>query len=1158
MKLADLAKVVAAMKRGSVPFAFMLALAIAAIGALSAHRYVTLDRELTAAALDRDASIGSLAAATLAEKFERLTDIGGALATRVRFQEMIDAGRWSDAAEILRRVPGNFPVIERLFITDASGTLMAGVPELPHVIGSSFAHLEWFKELSRDWKPHVSGVYRESAESARNVIAVAAPIRVGEGRIAGILVMQVRLEKFLAWASLIDPNPMSRVLVIDGDSKAAFDSQRSGSVIVAEPAPDPVVQRLAPGVTGARVVRAPDGGDFVFSYVPASHRWGIATTRPAALVFSARDQLLRLILLDAVAIAVCSLAAIVLGFLMVRHRRRAEADRVRLEERRRADEEIAEQRAFLRQVIDLDSNMIFTKDRDGRFTLVNQALAEAYGTSVGNLLGKTDDDFNPRRRALERLRRDDLEVMEHRRAKLVPEERITDAAGNVRWLQTAKHPIIGAQGRADMILCVSTDITQRKRAELALVRAHAMAKLAHVVTGVGGVFQSWSDTLPGLIGVEPRSLPRTTRDWLARIHPADQEGFRVKAIEAGKSGARVDVEYRMPRVDGGWIHIRQTIEPLEAEGSTAGVRWFSTLQDVSTEKLAEQRVRDQLEHLRWLDQITRALGEHQDLRSIYQVVMRSLEDGLPIDFGCVCRYDAAAHALTVASVGTKSAPLARELAMNEQATIDIDQNGLSRCVQGQLVYEPDIGKLRFAFPERLAGAGLHAVVMAPLKSENQVFGLLVAARRDRRGFTSTECEFLRQLSEHVALAAYQAQLHESLQRAYDDLRQTQSMAMQEERLRALGQMASGIAHDINNALSPVSLYAESMLETENLSERARRYLETIQRAVDDVAETVARMREFYRQREAQMELAPVDMNQIAQQVLELTKARWSTMAIERGIMIRADADLACDLPPIMGVESDVRQALINLVLNAVDAMPEGGTLTLRSRLAGAAPDQRVIVEVADTGLGMDEETRKRCMEPFFTTKGERGTGLGLAMVFGMVQRHSSSIEIDSAPGTGTTMRLVFDPLTTSLAPEREVLAPQVHKPLRLLLADDDPVLLKSLHDLLEADGHFIALANSGAAGIAEFRAALERNEPYAAVITDLGMPYVDGRKVAEAVKQASTGTPVILLTGWGHRMVAEGEIPANVDRVLAKPPRLREVREALMQLCASQEASKAA
>ena len=129
---------------------------------------------------------------------------------------------------------------------------------------------------------------------------------------------------------------------------------------------------------------------------------------------------------------------------------------------------------------------------------------------------------------------------------------------------------------------------------------------------------------------------------------------------------------------------------------------------------------------------------------------------------------------------------------------------------------------------------------------------------------------------------------------------------------------------------------------------------------------------------------------------------------------------------------------------------------------------------------------------------------------------------------------------------------------RLLLADDDPVLLKSLHDLLEADGHFIALANSGAAGIAEFRAALERNEPYAAVITDLGMPYVDGRKVAEAVKQASTGTPVILLTGWGHRMVAEGEIPAHVDRVLAKPPRLREVREALMQLCASQGASKAA
>jgi CheY-like chemotaxis protein len=172
------------------------------------------------------------------------------------------------------------------------------------------------------------------------------------------------------------------------------------------------------------------------------------------------------------------------------------------------------------------------------------------------------------------------------------------------------------------------------------------------------------------------------------------------------------------------------------------------------------------------------------------------------------------------------------------------------------------------------------------------------------------------------------------------------------------------------------------------------------------------------------------------------------------------------------------------------------------------------------------------------------------MVFGVAQRHSAELEIDSAPGAGTTMRLVFAVPTGVLAePAGPAETLRVPSRLRLLLVDDDPLLLKSLRDALETDGHAIVAANGGADGIAVFRASLERGEPVDAVITDLGMPYVDGRQVAAAVKAASPATPVILLTGWGRRLVADGEIPPHVDRVLAKPPKLREVREALAQLC---------
>jgi signal transduction histidine kinase/ActR/RegA family two-component response regulator len=499
-----------------------------------------------------------------------------------------------------------------------------------------------------------------------------------------------------------------------------------------------------------------------------------------------------------------------------------------------------------------------------------------------------------------------------------------------------------------------------------------------------------------------------------------------------------------------------------------------------------------------------------------------------------------------------------ELAMPEQAHVAIDENGLSRCVRGQLVYEPDISQVKFPFPQRLAGGGLRSLVAAPLLVESQVFGVLIAARRQAHAFSSGECEFLKQLSEHVALAAHQAQLHGALQQAYDDLRQTQQAVMQQERLRALGQMASGIAHDINNAISPVMLYTESLLEQEpNLSPRARGYLETIRRAIDDVAQTVMRMREFYRQREPQLALSSVQVNTLVQQVIDLTRARWSDMPQQRGIAIKMQTELAPDLPAIMGSESEIREALINLIFNAVDAMPNGGTLKVRTRVTenavgaeGAPTLQRVHVEVTDTGVGMDEKTRSRCMEPFFTTKGERGTGLGLGMVYGVVQRHSAEIEIETAVGAGTTMRLSF-PVSVAVIAESAEPATGYTAPLRLrmLIVDDDPLLLKSLRDTLEIDGHVVVVANGGQAGIDAFHAAQGRGETFMVVITDLGMPHIDGRKVASAIKAASPSTPVILLTGWGQRLVADGDIPPHVDCVLNKPPRLNDLRRALAQSC---------
>jgi PAS domain S-box-containing protein len=612
-------------------------------------------------------------------------------------------------------------------------------------------------------------------------------------------------------------------------------------------------------------------------------------------------------------------------------------------------------------------------------------------------------------------------------------------------------------------------------------------------------------------------------------------------------------EESVPQDDGLHAYISVKCPLRDGMGKAYAVFGIST--DITDRKRAEQRLQAQHDRLDLLNHIARAIDERQDLSSIFQVVVHSLEDKFPIEFGCICLYHRQSE-LTVISVSAKSRPLARQLEMSEQSDIPIDNDGLARCLRGEFVYEPDTSAVVMPFPQRLARHGLCSLVLAPLFVENKVFGVLVAARREARSFSSPDCGFLQQLSQHVALAAHQVQIHSALQQAYEELRQTQGAVMQQERLRALGQMASGIAHDINNAISPVAMYTQSLLESEaNLSVQARKYLQIIGRSIDDVAVTVGRMREFYREREPQMTLTPVDVNTLVQQVADLTRARWSDMPQQRGIVVELRIEATQNLPLIMGVESEIREALTNLIFNAVDAMPKGGTLTMRTKADKTVQDSVetsqpnvVHVDVVDTGVGMDEYTRQRCLEPFFSTKGERGTGLGLAMVYGMVRRHSARVEIDSTVGQGTTMRLTFDVPTMVIAapvPDLQTAVPPV---LRILIVDDDPLLAESLCEILRTDGHGVEVAEGGQAGIDAFKAAQACHQPFTMVITDLGMPYVDGSKVALGIKTTSPSTPVILLTGWGQRMVEDGETPPHVDRVLSKPPKLRELRQVLAEL----------
>jgi CheY-like chemotaxis protein len=294
-------------------------------------------------------------------------------------------------------------------------------------------------------------------------------------------------------------------------------------------------------------------------------------------------------------------------------------------------------------------------------------------------------------------------------------------------------------------------------------------------------------------------------------------------------------------------------------------------------------------------------------------------------------------------------------------------------------------------------------------------------------------------------------------------------------------------------------------------------------------------------------LRSVNVEGVLREVLELTRARWSDMPQQRGVVIHTRVVNKEPGVRAMAVESELRGALVNLVLNSIDAMPEGGTLTLQTGIsdAGVTGSGRVYIEVIDSGIGMDEETRRRCLEPFFTTKGDRGSGLGLAMVYGIAQRHDMEIDITSSRGAGTTFRLTFPARPAHVSHAEVPAAEKRARRSRLLLIDDDPVLLASLRDMLVHEGHEVEIAGGGKQGVDAFLSGLETGRPFTAVITDLGMPHLDGRAVAAAISKAAPGTPVVLLTGWGQRLSAAGESPPDVMAVLDKPPKLAELRRTL-------------
>lgn len=390
------------------------------------------------------------------------------------------------------------------------------------------------------------------------------------------------------------------------------------------------------------------------------------------------------------------------------------------------------------------------------------------------------------------------------------------------------------------------------------------------------------------------------------------------------------------------------------------------------------------------------------------------------------------------------------------------------------------------------------------------------------------------------------QLEARVRQAYQELKTTQDQLVQSEKLRAIGEIASGVAHDFNNTLGII--LGNIQLLVRNIQDAsAVTRLQAIEQAALDAVETVRRIQEFTKTK-SDAPFAPLDLSSLASEVVEVMKPAWQNAMEAQGARIEVALDPGRGAHA-MGVAAEIREVLANILLNAIQAMPSGGRISVSTGRSGGDS----WVRISDTGVGMTEEVRKRIFDPFFTTRGVEGTGLGMSVAYGIISLHDGRIDVESEPGRGTTVTVALP--AAEIPPEAAAdpgEAVPASVPASILVVDDEDAFAQVMVEMLSECGHKVCVARSGREAVERFEA--ERHD---LVFTDLGMPGMSGWEVADAIKRVDSSTPVVLLTGWGRTISDDEKQAAGIDMVLSKPVKMDDLSAIVSEALAGKERTPA-
>ncbi len=547
---------------------------------------------------------------------------------------------------------------------------------------------------------------------------------------------------------------------------------------------------------------------------------------------------------------------------------------------------------------------------------------------------------------------------------------------------------------------------------------------------------------------------------------------------------------------------------------------------------------EKAERLSLIDKINTAISTTLDLESFFNVVARAVSDNAGYKWTLLVVPDGD-------SFSCKAGYSPKSLGeINPIPVLEILNHKLLKVFSTRAPEFVSFSELAaLGKPENLQpimDAGISHLALLPIGEGEKCEAVLTVGSSCKEGFSVQELSLLHDITVHLQIAWQNARLYEKLKTAYNQLQEAQDQAIQTEKLRALGEMSSGVVHDFNNILAAILGRVQLMLKKmgdvndDQWHEFFDKNLSVIETAVQDGSSILSRISEFTKIKPTE-NFENIKLDQIISDAMELTKPLWHNQSLALGKKIDLSLGKVENLW-VMGSPSELREVFTNLINNAVDAIDRDGSINIEMT---EIADNKILISVEDSGYGMTEDTRKKVFEPFFTTKGKSGTGLGLSVTYGIINRHGGVIEVESRIGTGSKFKITLPLSDSTLSREKNIAVPEKkYVTGSVLVVDDEENLREIIAEILESSGHKVDIASSGDEAIKR----LSENK-YDIVITDLGMENISGWDLADIIHFKYPRTKVILATGWGAQ-VEPGQLELHhVSCLINKPFKIDEIAD---------------